>query len=148
MFGFMDVILKMFGFTDLQYFIAIFCLVIFLCNLLGGLITSIILAYSGPIRPRRMAEKLSVRWCLFSDLLMIVFAVYYHAALVHSIEPSHVVYWLFALIAAPLLAFIGSQITGLVFAKRIEDNKREYIRRVNAMRAAKRARAEQRASST
>ncbi len=132
MFGFVESVLNLFHFTEFQYYIAVFCTVIFLGNFLGGLIYGLILAYGGPIRPRRLTHRIAFRWCLFSDLVLILFALYYHAALIRLLEPSHVVFWLFSLIATPILAYISSEITGLIFRKRIAANRREYQRRVAA----------------
>jgi len=139
-FGFMKSLLDQFRFTEYQYYIAVFCLVIFLGNLLGGLLHGLFLAYGGPMKPRKLFDTISFRWCLFSDLLLLIFALYYHAALISMIEVTHVVYWLFSLAAAPMLAIIGSQITAVIFIKKIEANRREYARRLKAHRATQKER--------
>jgi hypothetical protein len=140
MFGVVKYVLDMFHFSEFQYYIAVFCLVVFLGNFLAGLLYGIALAFGGPLKPRQLSDRIAFRFCVFSDLLLVVFAIYYHTALIGEIEPSHFVFWLFAVFATPILAFISSQITGLIFRKRIAANRREYRRRVEAGRMRKGAR--------
>ncbi len=123
---FLEQILKLFGFTEMSIVIGIFCLVIMLGNLFGGLMNSVMLAMGGPIKRRKLFDRMSFRACLFSEILLLVFAGYYHAIMIQSIAVVHIVYWSFTLLAAPVLAFIGSQITYLVYGDKIEKNYRMY----------------------
>jgi hypothetical protein len=101
-------------------------MVVLLGNLFGGLMSSVLLALGGPIKRRKMFDRLSFRACLFAELLLLIFAGYYHAILIQSIEVVHIIYWSFTLLAAPVLAFIGAQITYLVYGDKIEKNYRMY----------------------
>lgn len=122
----LDGILVLFGFTKLTYMIGIVCMLTLLGNFLGGLLHGILLGYGGPIKPRKLSDRMSMRACLMSELFILIFALYYHAVLIEEVILAHVVYWAFTLLAAPILAFIGSQVTQLTFAKKIEVNKRAY----------------------
>ncbi len=144
MFGFVDAVLKFFGFVEYQHTIALFCLLVFLLNFAGGLMRSMVLAFGGPIKERPLKDRMSFRLCLASILIVIVYAFYYHGILIRTIETGHVIYWTFTIVAAPLLAIIGSEITAIVFAKRIEERKAAYRKWEAGQRARKFAAAEKR----
>lgn len=127
-------ILVLFGFTKHQMFIAMVCLVVLLGNLAGGLLRSMIVAYSGPTKPRKLTDTIAFRMLLISELMLLLFAFYYHVIMIGEVEASHIVYWSFTVISAPVLAYIGAQITYLVFQKRIEANKKAYIKWERKMR--------------
>ena len=137
--GLLNDLLSLFGFIKFQFIIASFCLVVLLGNFLGGLLRSIVLAYGGPIRPRKMKDHIAFRLILASELVVIIFALWYHLILVSSVSVSHLVYWAFTLLSAPVLVFIGSQITYLIYSGRIEANKLAYRRWVAAQRAKRHA---------
>jgi hypothetical protein len=134
-FDLLNDLLSLFGFNKHQFIIASFCLVVLLGNFLGGLLRSISLAYGGPIRPRKATDSMAFRMVLASELTVAIFALWYHGILVSSISVSHLVYWVFTLMTAPVLAFIGSQVTHMIFSSRIQANKAAYQRWVNAQRA-------------
>lgn len=121
-----ETFLNLFGFTKYQYMIAAVCVVILLANFAGGLMSSVILANAGPQKERPFTDRIAFRMALMSEIALVIFAIYYHIALIQDVTSTHVVYWCFTLLAAPLLAFIGSQITYLVFSKKIEANKIAY----------------------
>lgn len=133
----LDGILVLFGFTKLTYMIGIVCMLTLLGNFLGGLLHGILLGYGGPIKPRKLSDRMSMRACLMSELFILIFALYYHAVLIEEVILAHVVYWAFTLLAAPILAFIGSQVTQLIFSDKIEVNKRAYKDWVKFQRAQK-----------
>lgn len=125
--GFMNEVLNLFGFTSKDHdMIGAVCILVLTANFLGGLMYSIILASGGPIRPRPTSQKISFRLSMASELVLVLFAAYYHAMMIRHIESAHMVYWVFTMAASPLLAVIGSQITGMVFQKKIESNKLAY----------------------
>lgn len=125
-----------FGFSEMQTTILLISLVFLLANFLGGFLNSIFLAFGGAIKRRKPMDRMSVRLMLLSDLFVVLWAFYYHAMVVVAIQIEHVVFWVATLIMAPLLAFIGSQITGLIFAKKIDANYKAYAK-VLARRKAK-----------
>ncbi len=136
-------ILRMFLFSEHLQVIALVCLVAFLGNFFGGLIHSVVMAYSGPQPERPMTERLLFRHVLVVDLFLIVYAIYYHSMLVRSVEFIQFFYWGFALVIGPTLALLGAQITYVLYAKEIENNKRrwrehELRRRAAALSAAER----------
>ncbi len=128
--------LMSFGFTKDSLIVAIICVVILLGNFTGGLLSNILIAQGGPIRPRKLTEKTSFRLALVSELMLLIYAVYYHAALMQSIQLAQVIYWGFTLAAAPLLAMLGAQLSYLAFAKKIEKLKADYRNKRRAEKAA------------
>ncbi|MEO5337062.1 MAG: hypothetical protein H7841_09230 [Magnetospirillum sp. WYHS-4] len=144
--GFFEQILTLFGFTKHQSFVAAVCMVILLSNLFGGLLRNILLAFGGPIKPRTFTETLGFRMALASEAMLVLFATYYHAMLISYVTAVHVVFWMFTLLASPVLAYIGAQVTFLVFQKRIEDRIKAYIvwdRNMKSLRLAEREAAKQ-----
>lgn len=127
-------ILTLFGFTQLTLIIPVVCIMMMLGSFLGGLLRGIILAMGGPIRPRKLFERMSFRAILMGEIFVGGFAGYYHGIIIESIELTHMVYWGFTLLAAPVLAFIGAQITGLIYAEKIEANIKAYAEWVKAQR--------------
>ena len=130
-------ILILFGFTKLTYLIGAICMLMLSGCCLGGLLHGIILAHGGPIRPRKFFDRMSVRGMLVAEIMMTVFVLYYHGAMIESIKMSHAVFWTFNLLGAPVLAFIGAQITGLIFSQKIADNKKAYMIWLKAQRKKK-----------
>lgn len=119
--GFME----SFGFTQETFIIAMLCLVVLLGNFAGGMFSSIITAFSGPIHERKLTQRTSFRMALVSELVLIVYAVYYHAVLVSGIDPGQIIFWIFTLFAAPILAALGAQLTYIAFAAKIEELKEQ-----------------------
>lgn len=128
MFAELKPVLEGFGFTHLHTMISMVCLLMFLGNFMGGLLASIMNAYGGPQKPRKMTDKISFRLCLSSELFLMIFAAYYHFWLIEDIQLPHIVYWISTLLISPLLAYIGAQITFLIYQKKIEANEEAYRR--------------------
>ena len=114
--------LKTFGFNEHQSMITLVCFLAFLSNFLGGIINSLFLAYGGPQTKVKLTERLSFRMFMATEIVIGVFALYYHALLVNMVTLSHVVYWGAAMLLMPFLAVIGSQIVHVIFEKRISEN--------------------------
>ncbi len=115
--------MKSFGFTQDPITIAMICLLVLLGNFAAGMFTSIILAFSGPIQERKITQRTSFRLALMSELFLIAYVVYYHAVLVSQLNTEQVIFWGFTLLAAPLLAALGAQLTYIAFAAKIEELK-------------------------
>ncbi|MCH7831838.1 MAG: hypothetical protein IIC55_03105 [Proteobacteria bacterium] len=117
--------MKSFGFTLDPIIIAMICLVVLLVNFAGGMFSNIILAFSGPIQERKITKRTSFRLALVSELFLIVYVIYYHVVLVGKLDPGQIIFWVFTLIAAPLLAALGAQLTYIAFAAKIEELKKK-----------------------
>ena len=117
--------METFGFTQETFIIAMLCLVVLLGNFAGGMFSSIILAFSGPIHERKLTQRTSFRLALVSELVLILYAVYYHAVLVGQIDPGQIIFWIFTLFAAPMLAALGAQLTYIAFAAKIDELKEQ-----------------------
>jgi len=129
--------LMSFGFTKDSLIVAIICVVVLLGNFTGGLLSNILLAQGGSIAERKLTEKTSFRLALVSELMLLLYAVYYHAALMRGINTAQVIYWGFTLLAAPLLAALGAQLSYIAFAKKIDKLKAAGREKARAERAAK-----------
>ncbi len=114
-----------FGFTVDAFTIVIVCVVVLLANFAGGLFTSIIHAFGGPIREKNIFQRTPFRLAIFSELFLIMYIVYYHMALDIPLEAAGIIYWVFILLAAPLLAAIGAQLIYVALSDKIEGLKKE-----------------------
>ncbi len=117
--------MKTFGFTTDSLTIIIICSLVLLGNFAGGLFTSIIRSFGGPIHERKLTQRTSFRLTLVSELFLIIYIIYYHTVLVPGLETAELIYWVFIVLAAPLLAAIGSQLMYVAFAAKIEELKKE-----------------------
>ena len=124
---FLDKTVESFGFTQDPAIIAIICIMVLLVNFAGGLMANILIAFGGPIEQRKITERTSFRLALMSELILIVYVIYYHTVLVTGITLAQVIFWMFTLIAAPILAALGAQLTYLAFAKKIEELKKDFL---------------------
>ena len=122
-----DTFMTSFGFGKNTFIIGIICLVVLLGNFTGGLIRSILLSQGGPIRERPLTKRTSFRIVMVAEMLIFVYAGYYHTVLVPGITTPQMVYWTFIFLAAPLLAAIGAQLTYVAFAGKIEELKEEFL---------------------
>ncbi len=113
-----------FGFKEGPFIIAILCIVVLLCNFMGGLIGNIMLAMSGrPIIERPLYQRTSFRLAAASEFFFIAYIVYYHTVLTSGIVIAEAIFWLFTLICAPLLAMFGAQVGYLTYKKKIDQLK-------------------------
>ena len=126
--------LMSFGFAKDSLIVAIVCLLVLLGNFTGGLMSNILLAQGGPIPDRKLTEKTSFRLALVSELMLLIYAVYYHAAVTQSINTAQIIYWGFTLLAAPLLAALGAQLSYVAFAKKIDKLKAAHRNKERAER--------------
>ena len=58
-----------------------------------------------------------------AELLIFVYAGYYHTVLVPGINTTQIIYWAFVFLASPLLAALGAQLTYVAFASRNDELK-------------------------
>ncbi len=117
-----------FGFTADALTIIIVCSLVLMLNFAGGLFSQIILAFGGPIHERKLVQRTSFRLALVSELFLIVYIIYYHTVLVPGIEAAEIIYWVFIVLASPLLAAIGAQLIYVALADKIEALKKEGLR--------------------
>lgn len=122
-----DVFMTSFGFGRNTFIIGIICLVVMLGNFVGGLISNILRSQGGPIRERTLTQRPSFRIVMVAELLIFVYAGYYHTVLVPGINTAQIIYWAFVFLVSPLLAAIGAQLTYVAFAKKIEELKEEFL---------------------
>ena len=117
--------MESFGFSVEALTLFFICALILMMNLAGGLFSNIILSFGGPIHDRGLTKRTSFRLALVSELFLIIYIAYYHTVLVPGIEVAEMIFWGFMVLAAPLLAAIGAQLTYVAFASKIEDLKKQ-----------------------
>ncbi|MDA1088919.1 MAG: hypothetical protein O3A85_01205 [Proteobacteria bacterium] len=118
--------MKTFGFSQNDALtIIIICVLVMMANFAGGLFTSIIRAFGGPIKPSKLTGRTSFRLALVSELFLIIYVVYYHTVLFPGIETAQIIYWAFVILATPLLAAIGSQLIHVAMGAKIEELEKE-----------------------
>ena len=121
--GFEEFIVS-FGFREDPFLVGILCIVVLLFNFTGGLFSNIILAMSGhQIIERPLVQRTSFRLAAASEFFFLAYIVYYHAVATSEIVIAQVIFWIFTVIVAPLLAMIGAQISYLGFKAKIEELK-------------------------
>ena len=117
--------METFGFTADAFTIIIVCSLVLMLNFAGGLFSQIILAFGGPIHERKLTQRTSFRLAMVSELMLILYIAYYHTVLVPGIETAEIIYWVFIVLAAPLVAAIGAQLIYVALSDKIEELKKE-----------------------
>lgn len=131
-------LLKAFGFKEMQIWIATMSALMFSGNLLGGILTGLMLVNSNTLAQRPLKDRISFRLFALSEVILVIFIFYYHLFMIEDIKLAHVVYWISAIMMLPLLAIIGSQIMQVTFSGRMKA-KEEAMKRQQAAARAKRA---------
>ena len=116
-----DVFMTSFGFGKNTFIIGIICLVVLLGNFVGGLLSNILASQGAPKEVRPLTQRTSFRIVMMGEASIIVYAIYYHIALVPGINTAQIIYWIFVVLAAPLLAALGAQLSYVAFASKDDD---------------------------
>ncbi|NQU60585.1 MAG: hypothetical protein HQ512_05605 [Rhodospirillales bacterium] len=106
--------------------LAMVCLLILLGNFTGGLLSNILVAQGGAIQERKLTARTSFRLAVFSESVFALYIAYYHGVTTTALTTAQIIFWGFNLLAAPLLAALGAQLSYIAFAKKIEGLKKEY----------------------
>lgn len=122
MIGLFNDLVGVFGFDRYTSIIAAVSLTALLGCLCGGIAGSVLRAYSGSIRPTGLFGKTSFRLIVVLEVMLIGFAAYYHTLMVGRLETGQIIFWVFTLLALPVLGVIGSQIGYLLFRQKIDAN--------------------------
>ena len=88
---------------------------------------------------KSLTSRTSFRLAVVAELMLIIYIVYYHTVLVPGIETAQMIFWGFMVLASPLLAAIGAQLTYVAFAKKIEGLNKQAIQLEREQRNAERA---------
>ena len=124
--GFEEFIVS-FGFREDPFTVAILCIVVLLVNFAGGMMSNILISFSGPIEVRKLTKRTSFRLAAAAEFFFIAYIVYYHTILVSEVALAQVIYWGYFLVAAPILAALGAQLTYMASAKKIEQLKQDFL---------------------
>lgn len=128
-------LLKAFSFTEMQAWIGSISALMFSSCLLGGIVSALMFLNSKRLQPRPLNERISYRLFIISEVILVIFILYYHALMIETITVSHAIYWFSAIMMMPLLAIIGSQSVLVVFSGRMKQKKEALKRREKAERA-------------
>jgi len=125
--GYLDPLLSFFKFTKDTDLVAATCLVLLLSSVIGGMLTSIFKAFGGPLKVVAFKETNGFRVLLFYELCLIALIFYYHFNVTGRIDAIQVIFWITTMLSMPVLWFIGSAMTHLIFWAKINKNKKAYI---------------------
>ena len=107
--------------------IGIISLLVLLGNFTGGLVSNILVAFGGPREELKITKRTSFRLAMVAELIFLVYIIYYQFVLSRTeFNMAQMVYWGYLLLAAPLLAALGGQLTYLAFSSKIEELKQEF----------------------
>ncbi len=99
--------------------VAIICFVMLLFNLLGGIVSTALHAYEKPAAEPPLKEKISFRAWLIAEIIFLALAFYYH----NSYGKPTTMEWVFwgsTLLMAPLVAKLGSLLSGIAYSKKLD----------------------------
>lgn len=129
--------LMAFGFKEMQIWIATISALLFSMNLLGGILSALMFVNSNLAIQRPLKDRIAFRLHILSEVILLIFIFFYHVFMIEDITVSHVIYWVSAIMALPLLAFIGSQTILVAFSGRVKAKEEAYKRQQRAIRAAR-----------
>jgi len=115
---------RSFGFSEDPLLIIIVCVLLLLLNFSGGLFSNIILAFTNITYKLKRIERPSFRLAVVSEAALVIFIVYVHTALDPAIGTAQMIFWGFVVLASPLFAAFGAQLSYVALANRIEELKR------------------------
>ena len=135
--GYLDPLLSFFKFTQDTDIVAATCLVIALVAIIGGMLSSIFKAFGGPLKPTAYQETTGFRILLLLEICLVGMIFYYHFSVTGHISAVQVIFWVTTMLSMPVLWFIGSMMTYVIFWSKISKNKKAYRDAVAKKRYAK-----------
>lgn len=124
--GYLDPLLSFFKFTKDTDLVAATCLVLLLSSIIGGMLSSIFKAFGGPLKTVAFKETTGFRVLLFYELCLIALIFYYHFNVTGKIDGVQIIFWITTMLSMPVLWFIGSALTHVIFWAKINKNKKAY----------------------
>jgi len=121
--------MRSFGFVEDPLTVILVCALFLLFNFAGGLFSNILLAFTNVTYKLRRFERPSFRLALISEVFLVIFIIFVHTVLETGFEMGQIIFWGFVILASPLLAAIGGQLTYVALAKRIDALKRRALRK-------------------
>ncbi len=119
-----EALIVSFGFKEGPFIIVFLCIMMLLVNLMGGLFSNILLAMrSSPVVKRPLSQRISFQLAASSQFFFVAYIIFYHTVLTSEIAVAQVIYWIFFILAAPLMALLGAQIGYLSQKKKIDQLK-------------------------
>ena len=135
--GYLDPLLSFFKFTQDTDIVAATCLVLVLSSVLGGMLSSIFKAFGGPLKPIAFSETNGFRILILYEIALIAMIFYYHVMVVGHISGIHIIFWMATMVSMPVLWFMGSTTTQVIFWSKIEARKKAYREMVAKKKFAK-----------
>lgn len=135
--GYFDSTLAFFKFTKDTDLVVATCLVLLLSSIIGGMLSSIMKAFGGPLKPMAFTGTYGFRILAAFEVCLIAIIFYYHMRVTGRFLPIQVIFWVTTMLSMPVLWFIGSMLTHLIFWSKINKNKKAYKSQQAKLKAAK-----------
>jgi len=122
------------------------CIIILAANFGGGILSTVLYAFESAVVVRKMSDKPSFRLFVMSEVVFVVFLLYYYTVAGGRLINTEVGFWAASIVIAPLLAVIGAQIGRFAMWSRLKEKeaaieKLEAKEKVKAREEARLARA-------
>lgn len=124
--GYLDPLLQFFKFTKDTDLVAATCLVLLLSSVIGGMLSSIFKAFGGPLKAISFQETSGFRVLLFLELCLVAMIFYYHMNVTGRVDAVQIIFWVTTMLSMPVLWFMGSAVTHVLFWAKISKNKKAY----------------------
>lgn len=124
--GYLDSLLSFFKFTKDTDLVVATCLVLLLSSIIGGMLSSIFKAFGGPLKPVAFKETNGFRILLFYEICLVAVIFYYHMNVTGKVSALQVIFWVTTMLSMPVLWFMGTTITQVLFWSKISKNKKAY----------------------
>ena len=135
--GFLDPVLAFFKFSRGTDLVAAVCFVLLLFSFSGGLLAALAKAFGGPKKPKKFGETWGWRIVLVFEIALAGVAFFYYFRGVGKFVPMQAVFWVTSALCIPVLWYIGSTITQLIFWSKISKNEKAYRKMVADKKFAK-----------
>lgn len=124
--GYLDSLVSFFKFTKDTDLVVATCLVLLLSSVIGGMLSSIFKAFGGPLKPVAFQETNGFRILLFYEICLVGVIFYYHMHVTGKVDALQIIFWVTTMLSMPVLWFLGSVMTQVVFWGKIAKNKKAY----------------------
>jgi hypothetical protein len=124
--GYLDSLVAFFKFTKDTDLVVATCLVLLLSSIIGGMLSSIFKAFGGPLKPIAYTDTNGFRILLFYEICLVAVVFYYHMNVTGRVEAIQIIFWVSTMLSMPVLWFMGSTVTQVLFWAKISKNKKAY----------------------
>lgn len=107
--------------------VILICVSLLLFNLLGGIVSMALHAHEKPGPELALPQKISFRLFMITQIMFIIGIVYFYSL---SKAPTNIqiIYLVFTVMMAPLMAKFGSILSGVAYAKKLAKRKKVHLK--------------------